>query len=135
MALQAAEFIEEARGHYRRILEATEEMLRIIDVATPKKLSELLEVRQDLIGRLKGFDARLGQLPAGTLRLQAEFHAFRADVTKKILDAEGLIIALARLKQESIKNVLATAKQAKTVSNAYDKGAGLVRSGWLNGTV
>lgn len=116
---KGAALCAEGRELYRRLLDEANQLLKLGDSLGPEALERALGRRQEIVELLQNFDARLEAAGAGAEAL-LEFRAFREEATWKILEVDGLVIALARNTQEAIKEKLAGMVRSKSASRAYD---------------
>lgn len=115
-----AQLIAQGKEQYLHLLDEATDLLRNLDVSSPEAMAETLQVRQNILELLQIFDQRLNRALSGGGDALAEFRAFQESTTKRILEIDGLVIALARDKQAAIKGKLASLKESKAASEAYE---------------
>lgn len=121
------------REQYGCLLQNATDLLRSFTSLSPKALEESLRKRQNLVETLQNFDKRLNEaFPDGDYRL-AKFREFQEMTTKKILETDRLLIALAREKQATVRGKLAALSKSAAFQ-AYGK-KGTAQRPWLNDEV
>lgn len=120
------------REQYLRLLDEATDQLRNLDTLSPEQMAEVVRRREDLVEALKRFDMRSYSAPANMDQKVAEFRAFQENVTRKILEIDGLIIALAREKQAVIREKLTSLAKSATAFQAYERSGIAQRRPWVN---
>lgn len=126
--------IAAGRELYLRLHEEATELLRNLDTHSPEKMVEAVKRRQNLVEALQSFDMRSR---AASVRMDdpglVEFREFQEEITRKILEIDGLVIALEREKQAVLKDKLASLSKSVVAVHAYEKsGRRVQRRPWLN---
>jgi hypothetical protein len=123
-----------ARGkeQYLLLQGAAENLLRKFDSCQPEELDGLLSGRQEIIDALQNIDDELaGHLEAldgnqkeGERRVWEEFRQFQQQSTRRILELDGLVVALAVERCNVIRAELAALVQKRGVCSAYEESSG-----------
>jgi len=106
---------------YQRLLDEATGLLRNLDSCSPEAVGEAVQRRQALIDELQVFDAKVARIGTASRNLE-EYRIFQEQITVKILEMDGLVIALTREKQASIKRKMSAMSKSLTISQAYEKG-------------
>lgn len=126
--------IAAARENYLRLLDEATDLLRNLDIYSAEVIGEAVERRQQLVDALQNYDAGIGEAPGAVGHGLSDFRIFQEEMTKKILEVDGLLIALVREKQIALKTKMSTASKSMTASQAYDT-RGATSAGDLNDSV
>ena len=117
------------QGEYQLLLGEASELLRNFDTASASGASELLARRQQIIDRFQNFDTLLKEIGAGeeasSQDLLQEFRAFQQETTKRILELDGLAIALGKERLGLLKGKLDGMRKGKHAFAAYEQSAGV----------
>ena len=131
MKSEQAALLAEGREEYLRLLDDAKELLRKLDTGGPETLAAVLQRRQGSLELLQNLDRRLAELGG----VPAEFRAFREETTRRILEVDGLVIALAGQRQDSLKRRLSELARAKSASRAYEGSFPAGQRPWVNNKV
>jgi hypothetical protein len=121
IAKEVEKLIAAGRVHYLRLLEEAKDLLRHFDTYNAEELAEAVRRRGNIVGMLQDIDERLDLAFPGGDDSIAEFRTIQERTVTKILEIDGLVIALARERQAAIKNELASLSKSRTVLEAYEK--------------
>ena len=117
------EVIEKWKNDYLQLLDDASELLRNFDGYRYSGPAELIARRQQIIDRFQNYDVLLRGheiLEKKHEGLFEGFASFREDVTKKILEIDALVIALAMDRQIVLQGEFAGLTKRKTVISAYE---------------
>ncbi len=134
-AEELEKLIAAGREQYSRLQEEATDLLRNLDTLSPRALGEAVQRRQNLVEKLQQFDARFDEAYPGPDYALAEFRRFQEKITKKILEIDALVIALAQGKQAALKGKLASISKSHAAFRAYEKRGPAQRRPWLNDSV
>lgn len=123
--------IAAGRENYLSLLDEATALLRNLDTYSPEAMGEAMQRRQHLVGVLQVFDTSVRDVLDVENQCLADFRGFQEEITRKILEVDGLVIALTREKQTAIKCKLSTMSKSMTASHAYEYG-GATPSGGLD---
>jgi hypothetical protein len=129
----ASALLAEGRRQYQRLLDEATDLLAKLDAFGSASMIETVQRRQEIVEQLQNFDGKFDGTAAGAEAL-AEFRAFREETTKRILELDGLVIALARDKQAGIKEKFASVTKSKSASRAYETGNASKSPSWVSET-
>jgi hypothetical protein len=115
------------QGEYQQLLSEASELLRNFDTASASGAAELLARRQQIIDRFQNFDTQLKEIggEASSQGLLQEFRAFQQETTKRILELDGLAIALGKERLGLLKGKLDGMRKGKHAFVAYEQSAGV----------
>jgi hypothetical protein len=133
IAEEVEKLTAEGRVHYLRLLEEATNLLRHFDTYNAEELAEAVQRRGNVVEMLHDFDERLYRAFPGADESIAEFRTFQEGTVRKILEIDGLVIALARERQSAIKNELASLSKSRTALEAYEKRT--TPRSWMDDTV
>jgi hypothetical protein len=123
----------EGREAYLRLLNEASALLKNLDRLGADDLAAAMQRREDLLVVLRRVDAGIREVERDEAVTQ--FLQFREQTTERILEIDGLLIALAQEKQAAAKDKLASLSRSKTVSSVYQQsGAAKVRP-WMDNTM
>jgi hypothetical protein len=131
-AKEADAMLATGRERYLRLLQEATALLRSLDTYSPLAIREAVQRRQKLVESLQDFDVRLEETLAGTDL--SEFRSFQAEITRKILEVDGLVVGLALGKRDAAKRKLAALSKSHSAFQAYEKREAVRRPG-VNSTV
>lgn len=133
--LDQSKLASEAEALLEQLLEEALSLLKNFDTATSDDFEGTLRRREAILERFHALDSLMecpqGEMSAKESALIEDFRRSREDLIKKILEADSLVIALARDQLSVIKGDLATLVKGKNALHAYE-GASLVRSRTLS---
>lgn len=123
------EMVVKGKELYLQLLSATENLLRCFDTCAPQDLEELLARRQEIITEFQAVDDQLvgylnsltGPMERDVELVWEEFRLFQESSTKRILELDALVIALARERCKGIKGDLAALVVKKAAHSAYER--------------
>lgn len=116
-------YIDSWRQQYQLLLDESSTLLRNFDTICADGAVELIAKRQQTIDGFQKFDNELkSRLSGGASdqRILEEFRLFQKEITAKILEQDGLVIALAKERLRVLKGELAGLAKCRTVANAYE---------------
>jgi hypothetical protein len=126
--------LAEGEQRYLLLLQEATDLLKKVDIIAMEELTALLDRRQNLVHWIQDFDRRLSDVdsvePSACAALAA-FRIFQAETVKKILDIDGLVIALGKKRSSTIKTTLSTFAKGKQVRLAFDS-SGIMQQHHLN---
>jgi hypothetical protein len=125
----------EASVQYLRLYDEATNLLRNLDRTSPTQMAAKVVMRQNIIELIQKFDQDLRLTFPERSGVLARFRAFQDKTTRQILEIDGLVIALLRLKQQAIKTRLTSVKKSKVALNAYQNRAPRTQSHWLNNRI
>lgn len=125
MDVAVLELIDKWKNDYQRLLDDASELLSNFDGYRYSGPAELIEHRQQIIDRFQSYDALLNghggfEWNDEDEGLLDDFISFRKEMTKKILEVDALVIALARERQILLQGEFAGLTKRKTVLSAYE---------------
>lgn len=130
-----------AEEQYRLLLEEATALLRDFDSAAPEDFDRVVERRADSMASLQKIDATIGELlakpapsadPDDIAALEA-FRSFREESTRKIIEIDSLVMALARERLDHLQQEMGALSRGKTALHGYET-SGRERSNHHNST-
>ena len=114
------------KEQYQLLLDQSATLLRNLDTWSPEEADELIARRQEIIDRLQNIDSSLQSFCEGGGRkanqlLLDQFRGFQQSATKRILELDAVVIALAKEQLDTLKVDLAGLSKRKTALIAYEK--------------
>jgi hypothetical protein len=127
--------LAEGREQYRSLLAEAADLLKNLDTLSPAAMAEAMQRRQKIVDLVQSFDKQLRETTAQGGKALAEFWTFRDETIKRILEVDGLVIALAQEKLNALKASISSHAKSKSASQAYEKRASASKRPWLNNMV
>lgn len=127
--------LAEGEQRYLLLLQEATDLLKKVDIIAIDELTALLDRRQNIVQWIQGFDRRMAEADVaepGARASLAAFRTFQEERTKKILEIDGLVIALAKERLSTIKATLSSFAKGKRARNAFDS-SGVTQRHRLNG--
>lgn len=130
-----------AEEQYRLLLEEATALLRDFDSAAPEDFDRVVERRADSMASLQKIDATIGELlakpapsadPGDSAALEA-FRSFREESTRKIIEIDSIVMALARERLDHLQQEMGALSRGKTALHGYET-SGRERSNHHNST-
>jgi len=113
--------LDRLKEQYQLLLEESAYLLRNFDTCNSEEVADLIARRQKIIDQLQNDAPSLQTCCEGADQRQLdEFRSFQQDSTGRILELDGLVIALAREQQSMIKGDLTALAKRKVVLTAYE---------------
>ena len=107
----------------------TSDCLQRLQTIQPREIEAFLEERSSLLAAIQGFIVRLdaGIAESGIAVRDPELEQFRqrqAAVLQRVIETDGLLIAIARSEASSLQKQLADISRGRTALNGYRNGGG-----------
>ncbi|RNC67274.1 MAG: flagellar protein FliT [Desulfuromonadales bacterium] len=115
---------------YRLLLDEATALLRHFDTNSPEDFERAVGVRGQIIATLTRFDQELAAF-LGTPSSSADpdtvavlngFRRFQEEVTRKILELDSFVIALARQRLDALQDDMASLARGRTALHGYEGG-------------
>lgn len=122
------ELLGAAEEQYRLLLDEATALLRDFDSAVPEDFDRVLERRADSMTSLQKIDSAIGDLlakptpsadPDDAAALEA-FRTFREEATRRIIEIDSLVMALARERLDHLQQEMGALSQGKTALHGYE---------------
>lgn len=140
--LSLRELLGAAEDQYRLLLEEATALLRDFDGCAPEDFDNFVTRRGEIMETLQKFDANIGEFltkPGRSVGQEeaAALEAFRylqEETTRRILEIDSLVIALARERLEHLQQEMGALNRGKTALHGYET-SGRERNSQLNSMV
>ncbi|AJE02401.1 hypothetical protein [Geobacter pickeringii] len=124
-----SDILAAAEERYRLLLEEASTLLRNFDTAAPEDFDEMMVRRQGIIDDIQKIDEELATLskeppfPAGSDDGDAlgRFRATREEATRRIVEMDSLVIALARERIGRLQQEMSALGRGKTALHGYER--------------
>lgn len=114
-------YLGRRKEQYQLLLNESACLLRNLDTCDPEEVTELIARRQKIIDQLQNDDHSLQTISVGSDQRQLdEFRSFQEVVTRRILELDGLVIALTQAQLNIIKGDLVALAKRRVVLTAYE---------------
>ncbi len=127
MTTELVELLAEGNGLFTALENITVACLKRFETMQPQEVDAFLEERQALVAAIDSFTARFENCLAGNGNSGSgtELDNFRnrqASVLQRVIEADGLLIALAQLEASSLKSSLAEISHGRVALHGYRSG-------------
>lgn len=122
------ELLGAAEEQYRLLLEEATALLRDFDSAAPEDFDLVVDRRADILATLQKIDSAIGELvtkpapaadPGDGAALEA-FRSFREESTRKIIEIDSIVMALARERLGHLQQEMGALSRGKTALHGYE---------------
>jgi len=129
MTKEFVELLDDGDRLFTALENITVTCLKRFETMQPHEIDAFLEERQTLLAAIDSFTARLEMChgESGTSGSGTELDDFRcrqASVLQRIIEADGLLIALAQLEASALKSSLAEISHGRVALHGYRSGEG-----------
>ena len=122
------ELLEAAGERYRLLLEESTALLRNFDGAAPEDFERVVARRAEIMVVIQHVDAQIGErlaesgsYPDGNDAAALEaFRSFREETTRKIIEIDSLVMALARERLDRLQQEMGALSRGKTALHGYE---------------
>lgn len=120
------EIVAAAEERYRLLLEEASTLLQRFDTASPEDFDEIMARRQALVDEIQKIDERLATLAEGEARVDTNdalkrFHVSQEETTRRIVEIDSLVIALARERLGRLQKEMTALARGKTALHGYER--------------
>lgn len=133
--------IKAAEEQYRLLLEEATELLRNFDVNVPDDFDHVVERRAGILASLQNIDMKIAEILTKPKSLAGQDHradleafsSFREEATRRIIEIDSLVMALARERLDRLQQELGALGRGRTALHGYET-SGRERGNKLNST-